>query len=69
MGAQAGLFSKLCSPLLQTVLNSAIDFFFLFIFARFLELAKSVLSKPLVYFSNGAERKELDFAVGDGNCS
>lgn len=62
MGAQAGLSSKLCLPLLQAVLKSAIDFsffFFCLFLPVFLELAKSALSKPLVCFSNSAERKNL----------
>lgn len=59
MGAQAGLSSKLCFPPLQTVLNSAIDFFFYLFLPVFLELAKSALSKPLVCFSNDAGKKNL----------
>lgn len=61
MGAQAGLSSKLCFPLLQTVLNSTIDFnfFFCLFLPVFLELAKSALSKLWVCFSNSAGRKNL----------
>lgn len=69
MGAQAGLSSKLCFPPLQTVLNSAIDFFFYLFLPVFLELAKISPEQTSGLLFQRRWEKELDFTVGDGSCS